>query len=1121
MNKKLLLILFLLGLGLAGYGQKQTTLTGQVLDQKDGLPIPGASVFVDNAVIGEKSSVPNVIQNSAIGTVTDSKGNFTLNVPEGTQNVRISYLGYNSILVNVVNKTRINVSLIASSNILGEVIVNGYTSTAKRKNTTATAVLDYTQIRQSGVSGIDQMLEGQVAGVAVTSLSGGPSSAPKIRIRGTVSLNGGQDPLWVLDGIPLEGTNLPNNLMDKENIDQLRNLPIAGLNPDDIADITILKDAAATAIYGARAANGVIVITTKKGKKGPVAINFSANTFIAERPDFSKLNLMNASEKIDFELGLASRSDLTYRENQGAVTRILNSNGELQNYRTNGFSALSSVSQQAINNLRQNNTDWGKELYQSALNQQYTLGLSGGNDQATYYFSGGYYNEKGTTIGTGLERYNMTLKTDYNISNKLKFGASVFASKTKRNGYLTETDGYTNVSRYGRNVNPYQIVRNADGSYKYDEDIFGASNLSGDVLVPFNVIEERNNTRNTLDNKSIKSILSLDYQIYKDLNLHSELGLQFEDTGVEKYGSADSYFGRKYREGTRYYNSTTKKYEYFLPVGGIIQNQLTSFFQYNWKSLLQYKKVIAEKHEIEALAGTEFRRNNNEDIFTKGFGYNERTLTNQNIAFPANSSEVDNANYRTYQKLKLENAYASFYGTLSYTYNRKYTAYGSVRYDGSDLFGVDPKYKYLPIYSVSAAWNANEEDFVKNIKAISNLRLRSSYGIQGNIDKNTSPFIVGAYDNVSILPGQNENAIVVTSPPNNKLRWEKTTTFNAGLDLGLFNNALQITFDYYNRNSKDLIGTQALSLENGFEFTNSNFAQVKNKGLELTISTRNVSNKQFQWFTDLTIAHNKSKVVRENVRDNQYTPSREGYPVNALFVLKTSGLDANGIPQFVKDGQTISLENFYKLYDPYADIFPGELTASALTNKDFRNLFTYAGDRDPKYTGGLTNRFRYANFDLAVTAIFNIDQMKLSAPIYNPTMVDRGMNYSREILNAWTPGNTSATLPQIFGRDTGDGSRWMAYNWLNTGDPVNTYQNLDIFAKKMSYVRINSIRLGYSLPSKIAGKVKANTLRFSVEGRNLFVFGTNYDGYFDPETYGSIYAQPITRSISIGLNATF
>lgn len=1116
---KFLITLFLLSVGFKGYTQEQTTVTGTVLSADDGKPIPGASVFIDKSGIGEQSS-PGVIQNTVIGAMTDIDGHFTLKVPAGTTYLKVSYLGYVTATVNITNKTKVTVSLENDNKVLNEVIVNGYTDISKRKNTTSVAKLDYEKVRQSGVSGIDQMLQGQVAGVSVTSLGGGPSAAPKIRIRGTVSLNGSQDPLWVLDGLPLEGTDLPKNIMDKDNIDQLRNLPIAGLNPDDIADITILKDAAATAIYGARAANGVIVITTKKGKKGPMAINFSANTFIEQRPDFSKLNLMNAEEKVNFELGLAARPDLTYRDNLGAVSRILNKTGELAAYRANGFSGLSASTQAQINALKNSGTDWGKELYQSAVNQQYTLGLSGGTDQANYYFSGGYYNEKGATIGTGLKRYNTTLKTDFRISPKLKVGAALFGAVTNQHNYLTEVDAFTSPSRYVRNVNPYLTARDANGAYVYDPDIQGTANFSGDVYIPFNILEERNNTRYTLNNKSFKGIFDVNYKIIKDLNFRSEMGLQFEENGSEKYGSADTYFVRKMREGTRFYNSATKQNEYFLPQGGVIQNGNTSFFQYNWKNIFEYNKVINEKHEIEALAGAEFRRTKNEVINTKGFGFNERTLTNQNIVFP-NADFASSSKYRTYQKTWVENAYASFFGTLSYTYDRKYTAYGSIRYDGSDLFGVDPKYKYLPIYSVSGAWNASEEDFIKDIKWISNLRVRSSYGIQGNIDKNTSPFVVGEYKSGNILPGANEETIVVTSPPNQKLRWEKTATFNAAVDLGVFNNAVQVTVEYYNRQSKDLIGIQELPLENGFDFTNSNWAQVSNKGLELTISTRNISSKNFQWWTDFNIAHNKSKVEREKVSLQSFAPSKEGRPVNSLFVIKTAGLDANGLPQFVqKDGSIVSMETFYKLYDPYADFFPGELSQSSLSNKEYQDLFTYAGDRDPKYTGGLVNRFRYKNFDLSIAANFNLGQMVVETPPYNPAELDRGQNMSKVVLDAWSPTNTGSTLPAIFGKTTGDGSRWMAYSWL-FDDPAHSYQNLDIFAKKMNYLRINSMRLGYTLPAKLSSKIKANSLRVSVEGRNMLVFGSDYKGYFDPETYGNIYAQPVTKSISIGLSATF
>ncbi|MNS23487.1 TonB dependent receptor [compost metagenome] len=1118
MNRFLLILLFL-SVSLSGFAQELFIIKGQVMAQDDKLPIPGASVYVDKSTVGQRTGVPGVVENSAIGTITDSEGRFTLSVPKGTEFLTVSFLGFNSRRVPVLNKPYVVVYMESVRSELTEVIVTGYADIQKRKNTTSSAKIEYQDVRQGGVAGIDQMLQGQIAGVSVSPLNGGPNAASKIKIRGTVSLQGTQDPLWVIDGLPIEGTSLPLNLLDKNNIDELRNLPIAGINSDDIADITILKDAAATAIYGARAANGVIVITTKKGKNGPMLVNFNANTFISERPDFGKLNLMDASQKVNWELDLAKRSDLTFRDDKGAVARILSKSGELATYRQNGFSALSQQTQRAINNLKNVQTNWGNELYQTTINQQYGVNISGGNDRADYYFSAGYYNEKGTTIGTGFERYNATLKTNFYLTKKFTTGISLFGTTSERNAYLTETDVFTNPSYYVRNVNPYLAARNADGSYLYDADANGFE----DRYVPFNILEERANNHNTLSNQSLKGIVDMEYKIIPELSLKTQLGLQFENIDAEKFGDQNSYFTRKWREKTRRYNSSTKKYEYYLPVGGIIQNSEGSTFQYNWKSMVEFTKTFNHKHEIEAMVGSELRKTNDELINTKGFGFNPQTLTTQPIMFP-NADAANNADFRAYQKTKLQNAFASFFSTVSYTYARRYTVFGSLRYDGSDLFGVDPKYRYLPIWSVAGAWNAKEEDFLKSAKWLSSLRVRGSYGIQGNLDKSTSPFVVGSYNNVSVLPGSNEQIINVLSPPNSKLRWEKTATINGGVDLGLVDNRVQITFDYYNRNSSDLIGLQSLPLENGFEFTNANWARVNNRGIELSISTRNIRSNNFEWSTDFNIAQNKSKVERVQIRETDWTPSKEGYPVDAVFVIKTAGLDKNGLPLFQKkDGSVVTMEEFYKLYDQYAEIFPGEISASALNNAEYRDLFTYAGNRDPKFVGGLTNRFRLGNFDLAIAASFTLKQLMTRSIPYNPAEIDRGHNYTTDVLNAWTSKNTNTSLPAIFGRDSYNGDRWMAQQFLSaTGtDPGRSFPLLDIWTKEMSYVRLSSLRLGYTLPTSLASKIKANSLRLSVEGRNLFVFSSDYDGFFDPETYGNIYAQPLSRSISFGVNVTF
>ncbi|MHC5308859.1 SusC/RagA family TonB-linked outer membrane protein [Myroides sp. LJL116] len=1111
-------LLFTLLICSVAFAQQPRIITGIVLDSADKLGLPGASVIVETQSVSNETTHQGIIESTSIGTITNYDGDFSLEVPANAKALRVSFMGYESKLVQLGSATHYTIVLGYDDNMMDEVVITGYQTIEKRKLTSAVAQIGMDAIDQYGVATVDNMLQGQVAGMAVLNQTGAPGAPAKIRIRGTASLNGPQDPLWVVDGMPLEGNDVPN-FNDKDNIDQLQNYSIAGLNPDDIQDITILKDASATAIYGARAANGVILVTTKRGKKGQMRVNFTANTFINERPDFNKLNLMNASEKVDFELMLASRSDINHlRTGQGEISRILNQTGELQSFRNNGLAGLSTSTLDRINQLRDINTQWDKLLYRSTVNQQYGVNISGGTDQSDYYFSLGYFDEQGATIGTGFERYNLTFKNNYQLTDKLEFGAAIFASQSNRSSFISDIDANVNPANYSRNVNPYLQPFDANGGYVYDPDILG----SEDYYIPFNFLEERNNSKYKLTNKSIKAVFDLNYQIIDDLKLTTQLGLQLDDSNTEKYQSQDTYGTRKFRQGTRYYDSASKEMKYFLPDGGIIENLSDDFFQYNWKTMLNYNTVFNDVHELDVMAGMEIRKEDRTQIKTKGFGYDANTLTSKPIIFPIGTDFATEKKYETYKKGRIENAYASFFGTASYTYDRRYTVFGSVRYDGSNLFGVDPKYRYVPLWAISGSWLVSNEKFMQNQDIISNLRLRASYGLQGNIDRTTSPFLIGEYKMSTILPGYPEGSIAVNNAPNGTLRWEKTTNTNFGFDLGAFNNRVSVAFDIYNRKSTDLIGLKALPLETGFEFTNMNWAQVTNKGFEVSLSTRNIANQDFNWTTTINFAKNVSRVDRIQVGDNDYYPSREGRPVNSVFVIKTAGLDDNGNLLFWKGDQKVSGVELFKLKDAWADFLPGYMVTSELTPEEYRDLFTYKGDNDPKFTGGIINNFRYKNFDLTISAAFNLKQTILRQPSYESAFVDPGRNYTKDVLNIWSPQNPNGTLPGITGDDAFDGTdNYMLTKFFGGLDNGNAYKYLDIWAKEISYLRISSIRLGYNFPQAMLDKVRISNARVNIEARNLFVFGSNYNGYFDPETYGNIYAQPIQKSVSIGLNVTF
>lgn len=1111
MNKKLLL-LPLLAASLS-FAQEKKVITGTVQDEETFTGIPGASIKVEAQSVSTQTGQNGIIESVTVGTVTDELGNFVLEIPANTSSLLISYLGYESRLIqlstdekNITISLRSVEQLLEEANALQEVVLTGYQKIEKRKLTSAIETVKMDDIQQAGVASVDQLLAGQIAGVAVTPETGSPGGATKIRIRGTASLNGAQDPLWVIDGLPLEGSDVPN-FTDKDNIDQLQNFSIAGLNPNDIEEITILKDAAATAIYGARAANGVISITTKSGKRGKMQVNFSANTFINARPDFDRLNLLNASEKVDLELMLAGRNDLTYRTDKGEVMRILQRNNQLDAYRSGGLAGIDGATLNQINALRQQTTDWGKLLYQNAINQQYGLSVSGGSDLSDYYVSLGYYDEQGTTIGTGFERYNLTIKNNFNVSDRLTAGISLFATSSDRNSFLTDADAAINPMNYSRNANPYLSPYNADGSYRYDQDIDGYE----DRYIPFNFIEERNNTRHTLKNRALKAIFDVNYKIAKGLNVSSQFGLQYDRNNTEKYAAQETYYTRKLKENSRYYQSG---YQYFLPDGDVKQNWNNEYFQYNWKLQATYNTTFNDRHELDVMAGTELRRTTDQTVLTRAFGYNPITRESSPILFP-NSSSATDPRFKTYDESPaVINAYASMFATAAYTLDKKYTVFGSVRYDGTNLFGVDKKYKYLPIWAASASWLVSREEFMQNLDFISNLRLRASYGLQGNIDRNTSPFFIGEYGDATILPRGKESTIAALNPPNNKLRWEKTTNVNLGMDLGMFRNRINLTVDVYDRKGTDMISMRETPLETGFAYTMVNWGEISNRGYEIALTTRNIDHKNFKWTTTINFAHNKSEVLQENVSANSTLPSRVGLPVNAVFALKTAGLDANGNPMFWKGDQKISANEFFKLYDLYADFFPGEIAESNLSSEELRGLFTYIGNRDPKFTGGIINTFKLHNFDLNVSAAFNFKQTIMSSPSYRGMEVDPGRNYTHAILEA------GQTLPGITSPIMGDDDAWMTNKWF-AGNRANAYNLLDIWAKEVSYLRITSIRLGYNLPQRFSESIGVKSLKLSVEGRNLFVISNGYNGYFDPETYGNIYAQPIAKSVTLGFNLTF
>ena len=1090
MNKYLILLLLaLMGpLSLASAAAASRTVQGEVFSSEDNQSLIGATVYVsadDLKKIGDVSGTS--------GVITDIDGKFSLLIPDGITRFFCSYVGFESFEVKLVpGKTSYRITLNPSAHMLDAVVVTGYQTLERRKLTAAISTIDVSDQMLGASKSIDQALSGQIAGLSVSATSGAPGAPAKIRIRGTSSLNGTQDPLWVLDGIPLEGTNIPNMDVLKD-IDNIQQSSIAGLNPADIENITVLKDAAATAIYGARAANGVIVITTKSGRSGKPTISFSTKLTYSPAQGIERLNLMNSEEKVGLELSLL-QSAYPYRAEKGEVSRIISRYGLTEAYQQNGWSALSSDAQRDITQLSNTSTDWNDILFRDAFTQEYNVSLSGGSEKATYYTSLAYMKDEGNITNVGTDRLNMVLKTSYKVNRLLKIGASLFANRRNSSTYLPDSDGLTNPMYYSRLASPYFRPYDEQGNYLYDVDV------ENDVDMDFgyNPFEERRNTSNETTINGLSSILDAELRFNDRFKLVTQLGLQLDKTSIERIADGESYAMRVEKKNHRT-NGVT-----YLPEGGYHKANENSNSQVTWKAMGEYRDRFNDIHELEAMVGTELRKTWNETLYSAGYGFDRKTLNTKPILFPEESKA-----FPLHSKGYVENAYVSAFSTLSYSLLNRYTLGGSIRFDGSDLFGVDTKYRYLPLYSVSGLWRTSNEPFMKNLTWVDNLVFRASYGLQGNVDKNTSPFLLGKYQVDNLLPGGSEDMINIISAPNSKLRWEKTHSINTGFDLGLLNQSINLSVDYYYRKGVDLIGMQMLPLETGFTSTTINWASMRNQGVEIGLTTRNVHTKKFMWTTNFNFAYNQNTVLQETIREDNVYPGREGYPVGAIFTLKTAGLDDQGYPQFLnKEGEMVSGMDFFQLEE-------WGFGASDLSSAEWRDLYTYEGTSDCPYTGGFNNTFTYKAFELGVNFSFDFGGKVRTRPSYSMVDYDRGRNSNRDILNRWTPDNTNTIFPALLSQS----ERLDEYMFYSNQSSV--YDHMDIWVKDLNYVRMQNIRLGYTLPSTMSRSFGLASATVAVEGRNLVVFGSSYDNFLDPETMGNPYAMAIPKSVTFSLSLNF
>lgn len=868
--------------------QKVRVVTGHVYD-----PGKEALVGVTVAVKGSTSG----------GAITDENGRYMILVPNESGTVIVfSSIGFEKKEVAVGDKKVIDVTMTEKSAYLDEVVVTGYQNVNRRELASAVSQIEMDEIKLSDKFSIDQMLAGQVAGMSVTTTGGGPSATPKIRIRGTSSLYGNTAPLWVLDGIILDDNSV--NWDASGNLDPLAEdaqylvgNAIAGVNPNDIESITVLKDASATAIYGVQAANGVIVVTTKKGRNGPAQVTYNGSVSINQRENYRRLYLMDAGERVQLSKDLLD-SRLSYtRKDFNLGYEMLKAQYDAKKLTRSQFDA-------AVTEMIDRNTDWFDLLFRNAVTQNHTLSLSGGNESTTYYSSVGASISQGTAREEVSKRYTATLKVNSWISPKVYIGFQL-------NGSITDNQGYHssfNPDSYARETARTIPAYNADGSLFFYRpyESFSTSNMANQTYA-FNALHESQTTGNYADLASLTGLMNFVWKIYDGLRYEMTGSYVYNATKTTTWAQEDSYYVNQLRGyvfdelefGSSFWNESV------IPQGGVLSKSEATKTTLDIRNTLSYSKDF-KGHLVSALATSEIR-----SVITDGFSgthYGWMPERGQVISPSYTDAYIVDLKNGAFTPVITDNRANTVSWIFSgiYSYKDKYTLNANVRMDGSNQFGENPKYRFLPIWSVAGKYALTNEAFMKPYEDwLSYLALRLSYGIQGNVDKGTSPDLVMQIGSIDSNTGMATSTVAYW--PNEDLRWEKTTQYNVGLDFSFLLDRITATVDFYKKVGTDMIVNKTISAVNGYTIRKINGGNVNNSGVELAVKFTPLQTKDMRLVIGFVHSYNKNELIKandetNNTRENMLSGSAliEGEALGTIYSYPFAGLDhETGLPVFL------------------------------------------------------------------------------------------------------------------------------------------------------------------------------------------------------------------------------
>jgi TonB-linked SusC/RagA family outer membrane protein len=1083
---------------------QELRVSGKVTSAKDASELPGVNVR---------------IKNTTRGTITDMNGNYDLTILSPADTLVFSFIGYMTREEVPGQRSTLNIALETDATELEEVVVTGFQEVERKLFTGSSANVKMSEIRGAGMTDAGQMLEGRVAGVTVDNVSGTFGTSPKIRIRGNTSINGDTQPLMVVDGVILEDLNAATaDDIITGNANTLTTSSIAGINPDDIESYQVLKDASATALYGTRAKNGVIVITTKRGKSGQTRVNYTGNFSIHLRPTYKQFDIMNSVDEMSvyrelYEKGLIDITTSVKARNYGALGKMftLISEHEIP------WGPNETLNEEFLHQYENANTDWFDVLFRDySLQQQHSVSLTSGTEKHNSYYSLSFLNDNGQTIADNVKRYAGTAKNSFQFSKKFLLDLKLTANYRDQKAPGTQNrdfDPITGRFRRDFDINPLSYALNTSRAIRpYDSE--GNLEYFRRNYAPFNILRELDLNFININVSDISTQADITYNILENLTFRSTVQGRYATTKREHVIHERSNQAEAYRaDDTQYIQESnpllfrdpddpTSQPKVVLPEGGfnnVNEDELKYFYIRN---SIDWSHTINTVHNINVLAGQEIKYTDREGRRTDGIGvvYENGGIVNTD---PAMIEFLNRQGISTFAMFTDRERFAGLFVNGGYAYKDKYIFNGTIRYDGSNRLGKSNSARYLPTWNVSGAWNVDKESFI-TLPWLDRLKIRATYGLSANLGPNTSA-LLNIRSGVTLRPTDVETYLYIQDLENSDLTWEKLKEFNFGFDYSVFGNRINGTVDVYMRNAYDLIGLFQTSGVGGNAFKNGNYADMESQGFEFSINTLNLRLKDFTWMTNFNIGYTHDEITRLEFNPRigdaivQGGAAVLGGPRRGLFSMRFAGLDARGIPTF-HDGNGEVIYN-----------------TDLQERENLTDILKYEGSSEPRGAGGFGNIFAYKNFSLNVFLSFKFDYKIRLDDAFGPRYTDFN-SLSKSFRDRWTvPGDEQFTdVPVILDNET-----------LATGNP--DYQSAyDLYNKSTArvadgtYVRLKSVRLSYNLPGTWVRKIGASTASLSVEGQNLaLLYSDDKLNGQDPEFFsagGVALPQPrlITTSISIG-----